>query len=423
MDHFNYRGESLYAEELPLSTIADTVGTPCYVYSRATLERHYRAYETALAGQPNLICFAVKANSNLAVLDVLARLGAGFDIVSGGELERVIRAGGDPAKTIFSGLGKTEAEIRQALEVGIKCFNVESEAELERISALAQALGKRAPISLRVNPDVDAGTHPYISTGLKENKFGIASDAALAVYRHAATLPGLEIVGIDCHIGSQLTTVEPFLDAIDRLLIMVDTLADEGITLRHFDMGGGLGVPYDGEAPPLPAELIDAVRGRFASRDLMLMVEPGRSIAANAGVFVTRVEYLKCNEHKNFAIVDGAMNDLLRPALYGAWQKIVPVELRADDARPELSYDVVGPVCESGDFLGKDRPLRVAAGDLLAVRSAGAYGFVMSSNYNTRNRAAEILVDGETCHLIRARETFADQIRGEQLIETVTGAE
>ena len=291
MDHFNYRGESLYAEELPLSTIADTVGTPCYVYSRATLERHYRAYETALAGQPNLICFAVKANSNLAVLDVLARLGAGFDIVSGGELERVIRAGGDPAKTIFSGLGKTEAEIRQALEVGIKCFNVESEAELERISALAQALGKRAPISLRVNPDVDAGTHPYISTGLKENKFGIASDAALAVYRHAATLPGLEIVGIDCHIGSQLTTVEPFLDAIDRLLIMVDTLADEGITLRHFDMGGGLGVPYDGEAPPLPAELIDAVRGRFASRDLMLMVEPGRSIAANAGVFVTRVEY------------------------------------------------------------------------------------------------------------------------------------
>lgn len=417
MDHFNYRGESLYAEELPLSTIADTVGTPCYVYSRATLERHYRAYETALAGQPNLICFAVKANSNLAVLDVLARLGAGFDIVSGGELERVIRAGGDPAKTIFSGLGKTEAEIRQALEVGIKCFNVESEAELERISALAQALGKRAPISLRVNPDVDAGTHPYISTGLKENKFGIASDAALAVYRHAATLPGLEIVGIDCHIGSQLTTVEPFLDAIDRLLIMVDTLADEGITLRHFDMGGGLGVPYDGEAPPLPAELIDAVRGRFASRDLMLMVEPGRSIAANAGVFVTRVEYLKCNEHKNFAIVDGAMNDLLRPALYGAWQKIVPVELRADDARPELSYDVVGPVCESGDFLGKDRPLRVAAGDLLAVRSAGAYGFVMSSNYNTRSRAPEVMVDGDRFTVVRQRETVAQQLALESLLD------
>lgn len=417
MDHFNYRGESLYAEELPLSTIADTVGTPCYVYSRATLERHYRAYETALAGQPNLICFAVKANSNLAVLDVLARLGAGFDIVSGGELERVICAGGDPAKTIFSGLGKTEAEIRQALEVGIKCFNVESEAELERISALAQALGKRAPISLRVNPDVDAGTHPYISTGLKENKFGIASDAALAVYRHAATLPGLEIVGIDCHIGSQLTTVEPFLDAIDRLLIMVDTLADEGITLRHFDMGGGLGVPYDGEAPPLPAELIDAVRGRFASRDLMLMVEPGRSIAANAGVFVTRVEYLKCNEHKNFAIVDGAMNDLLRPALYGAWQKIVPVELRADDARPELSYDVVGPVCESGDFLGKDRPLRVAAGDLLAVRSAGAYGFVMSSNYNTRSRAPEVMVDGDRFTVVRQRETVAQQLALESLLD------
>jgi diaminopimelate decarboxylase len=410
MDHFNSRGESLYAEDLPLTTIADAVGTPCYVYSRATLERHYRAYEQALAGQPHLICFAVKANSNLAVLDVLARLGAGFDIVSGGELERVLRAGGDPAKTIFSGLGKTEAEIRQALEVGIKCFNVESEAELERISAIATAMGVAAPISLRVNPDVDAGTHPYISTGLKENKFGIASDAALDVYRHAASLPGLNLVGIDCHIGSQLTSIAPFLDAIDRLLAMVDTLAGEGIMLQHFDMGGGLGVPYDGEAPPLPAELMDAVRGRFAARDLMLMVEPGRSIAANAGVFVTRVEYIKCNEHKNFAIVDGAMNDLLRPALYGAWQKIVPVEASQDDSLPELTYDVVGPVCESGDFLGKDRPLRIKAGDLLAVRSAGAYGFVMSSNYNTRSRAPEIMVDGANYQVVRERETVELQL-------------
>jgi diaminopimelate decarboxylase len=410
MDHFNYRGESLFAEDLPLSQIAEAVGTPCYVYSRATLERHYRAYEKALADQPSLICFAVKANSNLAVLDVLARLGAGFDIVSGGELQRVLRAGGDPKKTIFSGLGKTEEEIRFALEVGIYCFNVESEAELDRISRIATAAGVVAPISLRVNPDVDAGTHPYISTGLKENKFGIASGTALGVYRHAATLPGIELVGIDCHIGSQLTSIAPFLDAIDRLLAMVDALAAEGIHLKHFDMGGGLGVPYDGEEPPLPDELIAAVRGRFASRNLTLMVEPGRSIAANAGVFVTRVEYIKCNEHKNFAIVDGAMNDLLRPALYGAWQKIIPVELNADKSCPELQFDVVGPVCESGDFLGKDRPLKITAGDLLAVRSAGAYGFVMSSNYNTRNRVAEVMVDGKEFQIVRERETIDYQL-------------
>jgi diaminopimelate decarboxylase len=417
MDHFNYRGESLFAEDLPLSQIAEAVGTPCYVYSRATLERHYRAYEKALADQPSLICFAVKANSNLAVLDVLARLGAGFDIVSGGELQRVLRAGGDPKKTIFSGLGKTEEEIRFALEVGIYCFNVESEAELERISRIATAAGVVAPISLRVNPDVDAGTHPYISTGLKENKFGIASGTALGVYRHAATLPGIELVGIDCHIGSQLTSIAPFLDAIDRLLAMVDALAAEGIHLKHFDMGGGLGVPYDGEEPPLPDELIAAVRGRFASRNLTLMVEPGRSIAANAGVFVTRVEYIKCNEHKNFAIVDGAMNDLLRPALYGAWQKIIPVELNADKSCPELQFDVVGPVCESGDFLGKDRPLKITAGDLLAVRSAGAYGFVMSSNYNTRNRVAEVMVDGKEFQIVRERETIDYQLSLESRLQ------
>jgi diaminopimelate decarboxylase len=329
-------------------------------------------------------------------------LGAGFDIVSGGELERVIAAGGDPGKVIFSGLGKSTAEIEQALKAGIRCFNVESEAELTRINEIALAHGTQAPVSIRVNPDVDAGTHPYISTGLKENKFGIASESALDVYRRAAAMEGISIMGIDCHIGSQLTSIDPFLDAIDRLLQMTDQLAGEGITISHFDMGGGLGVTYGGEEPPHPSELIAAVMGRFSERNMTLMVEPGRSIAANAGIFVTRVEYLKYNDHKNFAIVDGAMNDLLRPALYGAWQEIVPVCRRADST---LVYDVVGPVCESADFLGKDRELALAAGDLLAVRSAGAYGFVMSSNYNTRPRAAEVMVDGDHQYLVRQRES------------------
>ena len=405
MDHFNYTGDVLFAEDLPVAEIAERHGTPCYIYSRATLERHYRAYEEALNGLPNMICFAVKANSNLAVLNVLARLGAGFDIVSGGELSRVLKAGGDPTRIIFSGLGKTVAEIEQALQAGIHCFNVESEAELTRINEVAAGIGMTAAISVRVNPDVDAGTHPYISTGLKENKFGISVDRALEVYRNAAQLEAIRVTGIDCHIGSQLTSVEPFLDAIDRLLVMVDCLSEEGINLSHFDMGGGLGVSYGSENPPLPSELIAAVKDRFLRRGLTLMVEPGRSIAANAGIFVTRVEYIKNTEHKNFAIVDGAMNDLLRPALYGAWQDIIPVTKRVGDAQ---NYDIVGPVCESADFLGKERMLVVAANDLLAVRSAGAYGFVMSSNYNTRPRAAEIMVDGATAHVVRRRESLQD---------------
>lgn len=408
MDHFNYRGDSLYCEDVPIADIAEEFGTPCFIYSRATLERHYRVYREALAGLPHLICFSVKANSNLAVLNVLARLGSGFDIVSGGELERVMRAGGDPSKVIFSGLGKTKAEIEQALKVGIHCFNVESAAELERINTISLELGMQAPVSIRVNPDVDAGTHPYISTGLKENKFGIATEQAIEVYRHAADLPGITLVGIDCHIGSQLTSTAPFLDAIDRLLAVVDTLEAEGIRLTHFDMGGGLGVTYADEQPPLPADLMVAVKNRFENRELTLLVEPGRSIAANAGIFVTRVEYLKANEHKNFAIVDGAMNDLLRPALYGAWQEIIAVRQKIGAS---TVYDVVGPVCESADFLGKERALNIAAGDLLAIRSAGAYGFVMSSNYNSRPRSAEILVDGETSHLVRRRENISDLLQ------------
>lgn len=410
MDYFNYQGDTLYAEDVPLGDIARDYGTPCYVYSRATFERHFKVYEEALSGLPHLVCYAVKANSNLAVLNLLARLGSGFDIVSGGELQRVLQAGGDPAKVIFSGLGKSVAEIEMALDKEIHCFNVESEAELERINAIATARGVRAPISLRVNPDVDAGTHPYISTGLKENKFGIAADTAMEVYRRAADMTGIELVGIDCHIGSQLTSLGPFMDAIDRLLTMVDTLAAEGITLQHFDMGGGLGVTYEAEQPPHPSELLAEVRTRFEERNMTLMVEPGRSIAANAGILLTKVEYLKLNEHKNFAIIDGAMNDLLRPALYGAWQEIVPVERREGETR---SYDVVGPVCESGDFLGKDRKLTIEAGDLLAVRSAGAYSFTMSSNYNTRPRVPEIMVDGDHTHLVRRRETVDELLAGE----------
>ncbi len=407
MDHFNYRSSALFAEEVAVSEIAEKYGTPCFIYSRATLERHYRAYDEALKGISNMICFAVKANSNLAVLNVLARLGAGFDIVSAGELERVLAAGGDPSRVIFSGLGKAETEISQALQAGIHCFNIESDAELDRINEVAIRLGQQAPISVRVNPDVDAGTHPHIATGLKENKFGISSGQAMDVYRRAAQMPGVKIIGIDCHIGSQLTSIEPFLVAIDRLLIMVDQLAVEDIHLSHFDMGGGLGVNYDEENPPLPADLYAAVKGRFKDRDLTLLVEPGRSIAANAGIFVTRVEYLKFSEYKNFAIVDGAMNDLLRPALYGAWQEIIPVLKQEGKSQ---TYDVVGPICESADFLGKDRELSLNAGDLLAVRSAGAYGFVMSSNYNSRPRAPEIMVDGRDCHLVRSREILADQL-------------
>lgn len=416
MDPFQYRDNALHAEDIPVADLARRFGTPCYLYSRAALEHNLLAYEKALADAPHLTCFAVKANSNLAVLNVLARLGAGFDIVSGGELERVVRAGGDPAKVIFSGLGKTEDEIARALTLGICCFNIESEPELDRINAVAARLGRRAPISLRVNPDVDAGTHPYISTGLKENKFGIAIDSAVDVYLRAAQMSHIDIVGVDCHIGSQLTTIAPYLDAIDRVLLLVDTLAARGIHIRHFDMGGGLGVCYRDETPPAPAEFIQAVLGRIAARGLTLFLEPGRSICANAGLFVTRVEYLKHNAHKNFAIVDGAMNDLLRPALYGAWQNIVPVQVHAAGTVPERVYDVVGPVCESSDFLGKERALAIAPGDLLAVRTAGAYGFVMSSNYNTRNRVAEIMVDGDVATVVRQRETLEYQLALESVL-------
>jgi len=413
MDYFNYKGDSLLAEAIPVADIAQKYGTPCFIYSRATLERHYGVYQEALEGCPHLICFAVKANSNLAVINVLARLGAGFDIVSGGELERVIAAGGDTSKVIFSGLGKTEAEIERALQLGIYCFNIESGAELDRIDRIAQRLGKKAPISVRVNPDVNTDTHPYISTGQKENKFGISYEQAIDIYHRAAILEGIKILGIDCHIGSQLTSVEPFLDATDRLLTLTDRLANEGILLTHFDVGGGLGVTYGEEEPPHPSELIAMIRSRFANREMTLLIEPGRTISANAGIFVTKVEYLKQTNHKNFAIIDGAMNDLLRPALYGAWQEIIPVNRRQGDG---ITYDVVGPVCESSDFLGKERVLCIKAGDLLAVRSAGAYGFAMSSNYNTRPRSAEIMVDHDKSYLVRPRETITELFAGESCL-------
>lgn len=414
MDQFSYRDGQLFAEQVAVADIARDFGTPAYVYSRAAFENHYRAYDEALAGRPHLVCYAVKANSNLAVLNVLARLGAGFDIVSGGELERVLRAGGDPARVVFSGVGKQPHEMRRALQVGVRCFNVESDTELDRLNEVAGEMGVKAPISLRVNPDVDAGTHPYISTGLKENKFGIDIADAPQVYARAAAMPHLDVQGVDCHIGSQLTTVDPFLDALDRVLALVDQLAEEGITIRHLDMGGGLGVTYDQEQPPSPGEYIRAMLDRMGDRSLELVLEPGRSIAANAGIMLTRVEFLKCTEHRNFAIIDGAMNDMIRPALYSAWQAIVPVRPRTDV--PEQNWDLVGPVCETGDFLGKDRRLALAAGDLLAVRSAGAYGFVMSSNYNTRNRPPELMVDGDQVHVIRERETLDDQLRHEHCL-------
>lgn len=413
MDAFNYRDGELLAEGVALSAIAERFGTPTYVYSRAHIEAQYQAYADALAGMPHLVCFAVKANSNLGVLNVLARLGAGFDIVSGGELERVLAAGGQADKVVFSGVGKTRDDMRRALEVGVHCFNVESAEELERLQQVAAELGVRAPVSLRVNPDVDAGTHPYISTGLKENKFGIAIAAAEDVYIRAAQLPNLEIIGVDCHIGSQLTILAPFIDALDRLLDLVDRLAECGIYLRHIDLGGGLGVRYRDEEPPLAADYVKAVRERLAGRDLALVFEPGRFIVANAGVLLTRVEYLKHTEHKYFAIVDGAMNDLIRPALYQAWMDVSAVRPR--DAEPR-TYDIVGPICETGDFLAKERSLALAEGDLLAVHSAGAYGFVMSSNYNTRGRAAEVLVDGGQAVQVRRRETVAELFAGESLL-------
>lgn len=414
MTAFEYRNGELHAEGVALSSIAEQYDTPCFVYSRAAIEQAYDAWDSALDGVPHLVCFAVKANSNLGVLNLLARRGAGFDIVSGGELERVLAAGGEPSRIVFSGLGKTAAEMRRALEVGIHCFNVESAAELERLQQVAAELDIKAPISLRVNPDVDAKTHPYISTGLKENKFGIDIAQAPAVYRRAAELSHIDICGVDCHIGSQLTDDTPFIDALQRLLQLIDGLAAEGITIRHLDLGGGLGVTYRDETPPSPGTYLAKVREALTGRNLTLVFEPGRSIVANAGVLLTRVNLLKPTEHKNFAIIDGAMNDLIRPALYSAWMGIDAVKPRSDVA--VQTWDLVGPVCETGDFLGKDRELALAEGDLLAVRSAGAYGFVMSSNYNTRPRAAEVLVDGETTHLVRRRETVSELLAGEFLL-------
>lgn len=414
MDYFDYRHGLLHAEDVSLQHIAERFGTPAYVYSRATLERHWRAFDEALAGLPHLVCFAVKANSNLAVLNLFARLGSGFDVVSGGELERVIRAGGDPAKTVFSGVGKQAAEMRRALEVGIRCFNVESGPELERLEQVAAEFGKPAPVSLRVNPDVDAGTHPYISTGLRENKFGVDVETALRLYRQAARSPHLEVIGIDCHIGSQLTRLDPLRDALRRLGEMIDTLDREGIRLRHIDVGGGLGIRYRDETPPSPAEYSALLREELGDRGLEILLEPGRAIAGNAGVLLTRVEYLKHTPERNFALVDAGMNDLIRPALYGGWHEIIPIKETASGE--QCVYDVVGPVCESADFLGKQRNLRLEAGDLLAVRSAGAYGFVMSSNYNTRPRAVELMVDKGDVYEIRSRETFEQMVAGESIL-------
>lgn len=414
MDHFQYRGPELYAEDVPVTAVAERFGTPCYLYSRAALERQWRAFDTACRKRPHLICFSVKANSNLAVLDVLARLGSGFDIVSLGELMRVIEVGGDASKVVFSGVGKREDEIRRALELNIRCFNVESEQELERIQAIAGGLGVQAPVSLRINPDVDARTHPHITTGLKENKFGIEVHAAEAIYRRAATLPNIRVTGIDCHIGSQLTELAPIADALERILILADKLEAAGIPPTHLNLGGGLGIRYTDEQPPAPAAYVQTLERLLAGRDYEIILEPGRAIAGNAGILLTRVEYLKAAANRRFAILDAAMNDLLRPTLYQAQQEIAPALLHRAGTRAH--YDLVGPVCETGDFLAKGRDLTLTPGDLLAVRSSGAYGFTMSSNYNSRPRVAEIMVDGAECHLVRRRETLEDLYRGESLL-------
>lgn len=414
MDYFDYRDACLYAENVDLSSIAETYGTPCYVYSRATLERHWQVFDNSLKNYRHLVCYAVKANSNLAILNILARLGSGFDIVSGGELERVLRAGGKAEKIVFSGIGKTKAEISRALDVGIRCFNVESEAELYRINDIAANMGKSAPISFRVNPDVDAHTHPYISTGLKENKFGIAIDDAIEIFTKAASLDNVQITGIDCHIGSQLTETEPFVDALKRVLVLIEKLSTIGIELQHIDLGGGLGVVYEDEKPPKPDEYVEALTQVLGDDfPYEILIEPGRAIAANAGILLTQVEYLKNTPDKNFAIVDAGMNDLIRPALYSAWQQIVPVKPRQNE--PVQNYDIVGPICETGDFLGKNRDLALKEGDLLAIRSSGAYGFVMSSNYNSRPRIPEIMVDKDRVILIRRRETIDDLLAFENI--------
>ncbi|MED5510742.1 MAG: diaminopimelate decarboxylase [Pseudomonadota bacterium] len=414
MDYFQHQAGSLYAEAVPVADIAQRYGTPTYIYSRKTLEQHWHAFDQAFQEMPHLVCYAVKANSNLAVLNVLARLGSGFDIVSAGELARVIAAGGEAGKTVFSGVGKTEAEIEYALAQNIRCFNVESIPELSRINDVAARMGKLAPVSIRVNPDVDAQTHPYISTGLRENKFGIDIEQARSVYQSAKSMANLSVVGVDCHIGSQLTSVSPFVDALKRVLALIDELAQDGIDIKHLDIGGGLGIHYRDETPPSPAEYAAALKPLLAERELEILLEPGRAIAGNAGILLTKVEFIKPTEARQFAIVDAAMNDLLRPALYQSWQQIVPVQLETQ-AKPAV-YDIVGPICETGDFLGKDRELAIKQGDLLAIRSAGAYGFTMSSNYNSRPRAAEIMVDGKNIHVVRERETVQDLFTGEHVL-------
>ena len=407
MDFFQYKNEQLYVEDLPVKQLAEEFGTPLYIYSRATLERHWHAFDSALGKHPHLICYAVKANSNIGILNVMAKLGSGFDIVSQGELERILAAGGEASKVVFSGVAKSRAEIMRALEVGIRCFNVESIAELHHINQIAGEMGKIAPISLRVNPDVDAHTHPYISTGLKENKFGVSVDEAREVYKLAATLPHVKITGMDCHIGSQLTELQPFLDATDRLIRLMEQLKEDGITLKHLDLGGGLGVTYTDETPPHPSDYATALLNKLKDyEDLEIILEPGRAIAANAGILVAKVQYLKSNESRNFAITDTGMNDMIRPALYEAYMNIIEIDRTLE--REKAIYDVVGPVCETSDFLGKQRELAIAEGDYIAQRSAGAYGASMSSNYNSRPRTAEVLVDGNKAHLIRRRESLSE---------------
>ena len=407
MDFFQYKNEQLYVEDLPVKQLAEEFGTPLYIYSRATLERHWHAFDSALGEHPHLICYAVKANSNIGILNVMAKLGSGFDIVSQGELERVLAAGGEASKVVFSGVAKSRAEIMRALEVGIRCFNVESIAELHHINQIAGEMGKVAPISLRVNPDVDAHTHPYISTGLKENKFGVSVDEAREVYKLAATLPHVKITGMDCHIGSQLTELQPFLDATDRLIRLMEQLKEDGITSKHLDLGGGLGVTYTDETPPHPSDYATALLNKLKDyEDLEIILEPGRAIAANAGILVAKVQYLKSNESRNFAITDTGMNDMICPALYQAYMNIIEIDRTLE--REKAIYDVVGPVCETSDFLGKQRELAIAEGDYIAQRSAGAYGASMSSNYNSRPRTAEVLVDGEKTHLIRRRESLSE---------------
>ncbi len=415
MDFFNYKNGQLFAEDVNLENIAREYGTPCFVYSRATLERHWHAFNDAFGDHPHMICYSVKANSNIGILNLLARLGSGFDIVSVGELERVLKAGGEPKKIVFSGVGKRADEMQRALEVGIRCFNIESIGELERLNDVAASMGKIADISIRVNPDVDAQTHPYISTGLKDNKFGIDIDIVEGVYQQAAAMPNINVTGIDCHIGSQLTELSPIMDALERLIALADRLKERGINIHHLDLGGGLGVRYQDENPPLPSDYTTQLFTNERLKDYEIIIEPGRAIAANTAVLLTEVEYIKRGDEKNFAIVDAAMNDLIRPALYTAWQAIVPVK-ESQNNIGEV-FDIVGPICESADFLGKDRKLNIEQGDLLAVRSVGAYGFTMSSNYNSRPRAVELLVDGDKVTVIRDRETIESLFENEYLVD------